>query len=70
MRLVAHLRRSLLAGLLIILPLVVTFWLFALILRPVQKFVTRRLSVTEKHTEVVFAVDYTAVDHAAEAAAR
>ena len=40
MRIVAHLRRSLLAGLLIILPLFVTFWLFALVLRPVQKFVT------------------------------
>ena len=40
MRLAAHLRRSLLAGLLIILPVFVTLWLFALILRPVQAFVT------------------------------
>ncbi len=40
MGVVAHFRRSLLAGLLIILPLVVTLWLFALILRPVQRFVT------------------------------
>ena len=36
----AHARRSLLTGLLIILPLVVTLWLFALILRPVRRFVT------------------------------
>lgn len=40
MGVVAHFRRSLLAGLLIILPLVVTLWLFALILRPVQRFAT------------------------------
>jgi len=38
--LVAHARRSLLTGLLIILPLVVTLWLFALVLRPVRRFVT------------------------------
>ena len=36
----AHLRRSVLAGLLIILPLFVTVWLFFLVLRPVQRFVT------------------------------
>ncbi len=40
MGVVAHFRRSVLAGLLMILPLVVTLWLFALILRPVQRFVT------------------------------
>ena len=40
MGLVAHIRRSLLAGLLIILPLVVTLWLFALVLGPVQRFAT------------------------------
>ncbi len=40
MGVVTHFRRSLLAGLLIILPLVVTLWLFALVLRPVQRFVT------------------------------
>lgn len=40
MWLVAHLRRSLFAGFLIILPVFVTLWLFALILRPVQAFVT------------------------------
>ncbi len=40
MGVVAHFRRSLLAGLLIILPLVITLWLFALILRPVQRFAT------------------------------
>jgi len=40
MGVVTHFRRSLLAGLLIILPLVITLWLFALILRPVQRFVT------------------------------
>ena len=40
MGVVAHFRRSLLAGLLIILPLVVTLWLFALVLRPVQRFAT------------------------------
>jgi uncharacterized membrane protein len=37
---VAHVRRALLTGLLIILPLVVTLWLFALVLRPVRRFVT------------------------------
>lgn len=36
----AHLRRSVLTGILIILPLVVTLWLFGLILRPVQRFAT------------------------------
>ena len=36
----AHARRALLTGLLIILPLVVTLWLFALVLRPVRRFVT------------------------------
>ncbi len=40
MAVVGHFRRSLLAGLLIILPLVITLWLFALVLRPVQRFVT------------------------------
>jgi len=40
MRMVGHFRRSLLTGLLIILPLVVTIWLFALVLRPVQRFAT------------------------------
>ncbi|MCH7825789.1 MAG: DUF502 domain-containing protein [Acidobacteria bacterium] len=40
MAVAAHFRRSLLAGLLIILPLVLTLWLFALVLRPVQRFVT------------------------------
>ncbi len=40
MSVVAHFRRSLLAGLLMILPLVVTLWLFALVLRPVRRFVT------------------------------
>ncbi len=40
MRFVGHVRRSLLAGLLIILPLVVTIWLFALVLGPVQRFGT------------------------------
>lgn len=40
MAVAAHFRRSLLAGLLIILPLVITLWLFALVLRPVQRFVT------------------------------
>jgi len=36
----AHMRRSVLTGILIILPLVVTLWLFGLILRPVQRFAT------------------------------
>jgi len=36
----AHLRRGVLTGILIILPLVVTLWLFGLILRPVQRFAT------------------------------
>ena len=36
----AHLRRSFLTGLLIILPLVVTVWLFGLVLRPIQDFAT------------------------------
>jgi len=40
MHLDAHFRRSFLTGLLIILPLVVTLWLFGLILRPVQRFAT------------------------------
>ncbi len=40
MGLVGHVRRSLLAGLLIILPLVFTLWLFALVLGPVQRFAT------------------------------
>jgi uncharacterized membrane protein len=40
MHLDAHFRRSFLTGLLIILPLVVTVWLFGLILRPVQRFAT------------------------------
>ncbi len=40
MGLVGHVRRSLLTGILIILPLVVTIWLFALVLRPVQRFAT------------------------------
>ncbi|HEX9699044.1 MAG TPA: DUF502 domain-containing protein [Acidobacteriota bacterium] len=40
MKLVGHFRRSLLTGLLIILPLVVTVWLFSLVLRPVQRFAT------------------------------
>ena len=40
MGLVGHVRRSLLAGLLIILPLVFTIWLFALVLGPVQRFAT------------------------------
>lgn len=40
MALDAHFRRSFLTGLLIILPLVVTLWLFGLILRPVQRFAT------------------------------
>lgn len=40
MAVVTHFRRALLTGLLIILPLVVTVWLFALILGPVQRFVT------------------------------
>jgi uncharacterized membrane protein len=37
---ISHMRRAFLAGLLIILPLVVTLWLFGLILRPVQRFAT------------------------------
>ena len=40
MGVVAHFRRSLITGLLIILPLVVTLWLFALVLGPVQQFAT------------------------------
>lgn len=40
MALDTHLRRSFLTGLLIILPLVVTVWLFGLVLRPVQDFAT------------------------------
>jgi uncharacterized membrane protein len=40
MALNAHLRRSFLTGLLIILPLVVTLWLFGLVLRPIQRFAT------------------------------
>lgn len=36
----AHFRRSFLTGLLIILPLVLTLWLFGLVLRPVQRFAT------------------------------
>jgi len=38
MALDTHIRRSFLTGLLVILPLVVTVWLFGLILRPIQDF--------------------------------
>lgn len=38
MALDAHLRRSFLTGLLIILPLIVTVWLFGIVLRPIQEF--------------------------------
>lgn len=40
MAMITHFRRALLTGILIILPLIVTVWLFALILGPVQRFVT------------------------------
>ncbi len=40
MRLVGHFRRSVLTGILIILPTVVTLWLVFLILRPVNRFAT------------------------------
>lgn len=40
MAVATHFRRALLTGILIILPLLVTVWLFALILGPVQRFVT------------------------------
>lgn len=40
MRPLTHLRRSLLAGLLILLPLALTVWLFSILLGPVQRFVT------------------------------
>lgn len=36
----SHFRRSLLAGLLILLPLALTIWLFSIVLGPVQRFVT------------------------------
>jgi len=37
---ISHFRRSLLAGLLILLPLALTLWLFSVMLGPVQRFVT------------------------------
>lgn len=40
MRIVGHFRRSVLTGILIILPTVVTLWLVALILRPINRFAT------------------------------
>ncbi len=40
MRILGHFRRSVLTGILIILPTVVTLWLVALILRPVNRFAT------------------------------
>ena len=40
MRVLGHVRRSVLTGILIILPTVVTLWLVSLILRPVNRFAT------------------------------
>lgn len=39
-RLFGHVRRSMLTGVVIVLPLVVTVWLFSLVLRPIQRFAT------------------------------
>jgi uncharacterized membrane protein len=41
MSVLLHFRRSFLTGLAIMLPLVITIWLFALVFAPVQRFVTR-----------------------------
>ena len=41
MKVLSHIRRSFLTGLVILLPLVITVWLFALVFAPIQRFVTR-----------------------------
>ena len=41
MSVLTHMRRSFLTGLAIMLPLVITIWLFALVFAPIQRFVTR-----------------------------
>jgi len=65
MSVLSHMRRSFLTGLAIMLPLVITIWLFALVFAPIQRFVTRPMIALLRWTGVGALLDIPGAEVAA-----